>query len=360
MLDKKIKVTFVLPSLAAGGAERILSYVAKHIDTNRFESTLLITGFKKDTVYQLDDLKIIYLNKPRVLKSFFSLFHYFRKTKPDVVVSSIVHINTLIAFLSVFFPKIKIISREASILTVLNEVSPYTKSIFPTFMIVQAYKLVDCIICQSKDMQNDMVSHFKVPIKKTVLINNPITEVYPVKSKTNSSKPIRFITIGRLSKEKGYDRIIRVLSKLEFPFQYTIIGDGSEKEAIFELIKKHGIDESINYISFTNDVTKYLSESDLFLQGSYVEGFPNVLLESNIVGTPALAFNAPGGLSEIVQDGINGFVVNSEEEFEQCLIELNKTFNFNPIAVSDLVKERFNSKKILNKYEQLFLNIFNK
>ena len=73
MAQKKIKIVFILPSLAAGGAERILSYVAQNLNVLEFETTLLVTGFKKDTVYNLPNLDIVYLNKTRVLKSVFAM-----------------------------------------------------------------------------------------------------------------------------------------------------------------------------------------------------------------------------------------------------------------------------------------------
>src|SRR5690554_5255777 len=103
MRKEKINIIFVIPSLAAGGAERILSFVAQNLNKDIFKATLLVTGYEKDTVYQLDDLNIIYLNKPRVLKSFFSIFKFLKKNKPDIVVSSLVHLNMLIASMSPFF-----------------------------------------------------------------------------------------------------------------------------------------------------------------------------------------------------------------------------------------------------------------
>ena len=47
-------------------------------------------------------------------------------------------------------------------------------------------------------------------------------------------------------------------------------------------------------------IIDYLSDSDFFIQGSYVEGFPNSVLESCSVGTPVIAFNCPGGTKEII------------------------------------------------------------
>ncbi len=358
MNNTKTNIIFVLPSLAAGGAERILSYVAQNLNTKQFNVTLLITGYEKDTVYQIENLNIVYFNKPRVLKAFGSLFQFFRKHKPDIVVSSIVHLNTMIAFMSPYFRNTKFVSREANVLTVLNKHNPYTNSAFPKAMIVFAYKLVDCIICQSKDMQKDMIANYKVPKSKTVLINNPITKEFKLKATArDTSKPISFITIGRLSKEKGHERIIKVLAQLNFPFHYTIIGAGNEKDSIFEMLDSKGLAKNITYISFTKNVETYLAESDVFLQGSFVEGFPNVLIESCVVGTPILAFNAPGGLDEIIEAGKNGYVADTEEDYVNYLNQIHNTFPFNPETVSNVVKNKFSSNKIINDYTNLFIKL---
>lgn len=361
MATNKIKITFILPSLAAGGSERILSFVAQNLETNIFETTLLITGYEKDTVYKTDGLHLIYLNKSRVLKSVSSLFSHFKKENPNIVVSSIVHLNTLVAFISICFPKIKFVAREASVLTLLDKYNPYTKSAFPKWMIKLAYKFIDRIVCQSKDMQTDMVTNYGVPNKKTVLINNPITKLYPLKTRVrNSSEPLKLITVGRLSKEKGFDRLIKALAEVHFNFEYTIIGDGVEKDSIMELIDQNNLTNSINYISYTDQVAHYLSESDLFLQGSYVDGFPNVLIESSVVGTPILAFQAPGGLKEIVEHGKNGYVVNTSDKFVNQLNDIHANYTFKPEVVSNVVKDKFSSDKIMIQYTNLFKSLIQK
>lgn len=354
----KINIIFVLPSVIAGGAERILSFIASNLDKKKFNTTLLVIGFEKDTVYDIENLNIVYLNKTRVLKGIYSVFFYFKKHKPDIVVSSIVHLNTMIALISPFFSKTKFVSREANVLSVLNKHNPYSKSFFPKGMVELGYRLVDKIICQSKDMQNDMTSNYKVPISKTVLINNPITNQFKVKSQLrDNSKPIKFITIGRLSKEKGHHRIIEALSKISFSFEYTIIGDGIEKDIIFQQIKTLGLSKKVTYIPFTKNVESYLTEADLFLQGSYVEGFPNVLIESCVVGTPILAFNAPGGLDEIIENGVNGYIEESMEYYIERLNKINESYPFYPNKVNSIVVQRFNADRILSLYSELFINL---
>lgn len=358
MSEKKIKITFVLPSLSAGGAERIMSFIAQELNKGIFEPTLLVIGFEKDSVYDITKTNTIFLNKKRVLFGTIGLFKHFRKAKPDIVLSSIVHLNTLTAYLSVFFPKTKFIAREANVLSELIKYNHYTKVYFPKFLTVLAYKLIDCIICQSKDMKIDMIKSYNIPEIKLVLINNPITSNLKPKLKSrNNAHSLSIITIGRLSKEKGHERIFEVLSKLNFPFQYTMIGDGIERENLMLLIKKNNLENRIKHIPFTKKVNEYLTESDVFLQGSYVEGFPNVLLESCVVGTPVVAFNAPGGLNEIIENNINGRVVNEVEECVNYLNKLNINFIFKPELVSQIVNSRFNKQVILRQYESLFVNI---
>ena len=113
----------------------------------------------------------------------------------------------------------------------------------------------------------------------------------------------------------------------------------------------------IRHISYTSEIEKELQSHDLFLQGSYVEGFPNVLLESCCVGTPILAFNAPGGLDEIIENGKNGFVAPDDEVFVNYLESLNENFSFTPEEVRKVVIEKFNAEKILTQYQELFLSL---
>ena len=52
-MDNKIKVFFFIPTLVAGGAERVMSFVAQNIDKNKFDVTLIVIGFKKNAKYEL-------------------------------------------------------------------------------------------------------------------------------------------------------------------------------------------------------------------------------------------------------------------------------------------------------------------
>ena len=350
----KKHIVFVIPSLAAGGAERIFAFLAQNLDKELFKITLLVIGYKKQTVYQVSDANVVYLNKPKVSRAIGNVFKFLKKEKPDIVISSIVHLNTIMAFISWFFPKIKFVAREANVLSVLKYYN--MSKILPKPLIVFAYKFFDKLIAQSDDMKHDMITNYGVKEEKIALINNPITSEFTLKN-TKVNQELKFITIGRLSKEKGFDRLLSALSKLSFPFTYTIIGDGVEKTTILNQAKELNIFDNITHIPYTSEIEDQLHKHDIFLQGSYVEGFPNVLLETCCVGTPIVAFNAPGGLNEIIENGKNGFIAQDEEEFINYLESLNENFSFTPEEVRKVVIEKFKAIKILTQYQELFLSL---
>src|SRR5690606_24101089 len=120
MTPKKKHIVFIIPSLAAGGAERIFAFLAQHLDASLFNVTLLVIGFEKDPVYTVTNVKVVYLNKAKVSYGTVRIFKFLKKEKPDIVVSAIVHLNVIMAFVSWFFPKIKFVAREANVLSVLQ------------------------------------------------------------------------------------------------------------------------------------------------------------------------------------------------------------------------------------------------
>lgn len=359
MSEKKIKIVFILPTLTAGGAQRVMSFVAQKINRTKFDVTLLIIGFEKDTKYHVGETKTLYLNKKRVLHAFFPLISYFRKQKPHIVLSSLAHLNIFLAIISLVFPKIKFVVRETNVMSVLKQYKKSNKLYFSYSMITWAYRLIDCVICQSKDMQKDLVNNYNVSQAKTIIINNPITQdnVSEFIGREPSS-PLKLITVGRLTKQKGHDRILQVLKKLTIPYTYTIIGNGHEKKRIFNTINDIGITDNIEYVEYTKNVMEYLNRNDVFLQGSYVEGFPNCLIESCVAGTPIVAFDAPGGLDEIIETGKNGIIVNSVDAFVNALTELYNNYYFLPEVVNATVTKKFNKEKIIEKYEALFMALY--
>lgn len=356
-MKSRKKIIFVIPSLKAGGAERIMTFVSQHLNSTQFETKMVVLGYMKDTVYKTEDLSVIYLKKSRLITAIPKLFSIFKKERPDIVIGSIVHINAINGFFSFLFKDIKFIGRESSVLTNMGSYAKISL-LYNVYLIKFLYNRLDVIICQSEDMKKDFEENFHISSKKLCVINNPITNFLIPVFKPEDSNFINFITVGRLSAEKGYLRILKGLSTIKnYNFTYTIIGSGPLLEVIKSEAKKIGLLGIIQFIPYTNRVLEVVGKHDYFLQGSFVEGFPNSLLESCTTGTPVIAFNAPGGTKEIVLNGVNGFLVNTDQEFADLLSDLPRVKKIERQQVIDSVYSRFNSKKILSEYEDLFKSI---
>ena len=63
MKKNKIKIFFVIPTLMAGGAQRIMAFLSKNLDYNVFDCTLIVIGTKSNMAYDITDMKIKFLNK---------------------------------------------------------------------------------------------------------------------------------------------------------------------------------------------------------------------------------------------------------------------------------------------------------
>ena len=352
MCHKKKRILFVIPSLSAGGAERVMSFVARNINSDEFNSHLLVIGNKSGAVYEFNEETTTFLNKKRVLIAIPALFVFLNKHKPAIVVGSITHLNTVLAILSIFFKNTKFIAREATVSGKRKKTNSL-KGFLHSLLAKITYPLFERIICQSIDMKNDLLHHFRIPEEKDVIINNPITNMDENGkiNKVNYNNTINYITVGRLVDVKGHLRILKILSKLSFDFKYLIIGEGPRKMDIVMAVNKYGLNEKVNYIPFTTEVAKYLINSDIFLQGSYVEGFPNSVLESCSVGTPVIAFDAPGGTKEIIENGVNGYILKNEEDFLKKLY-LKQDWDAN--AIINSVRRKFGKDIIIKQYTNLF------
>ncbi|WP_100615836.1 glycosyltransferase [Confluentibacter citreus] len=356
----KTKIFFIIPTLFAGGAERVMSFVSQNLKKEKFDVTLVVIGFEKDSKYQISGIKVRYLNKTRVLNSIFDIIKLIKKEKPHIVVSALSHLNIAMGYISLLFPKIKFIGRHTIVSKVAEKYKAKNRNKLNLIIshFSSGYKYLDIILCQSKDMYNDIKDNFNVDVQRLRIINNPITDNFNLKTvKNNPNEVVKFVTVARLKKLKGHERIINAISKLNFPYQYIIIGDGPERENIFNKIKTLGIEDKVIHIPYTSEVSKYLSESDYYLMGSYAEGFPNCLIESCSVGTPIIAFKAPGGLDEIIDEGVNGFMSESEEEFVGNIMKSVKNHKWDINEISDSVLKKFNKEKIIIQYENLFMDI---
>lgn len=199
----------------------------------------------------------------------------------------------------------------------------------------------------------------KLCISKSRLIYNPLN-TKRFKSLYNENKlPINkfnFIAIGRLSWEKGFDRIIKSYYKLPNSIKkachLSIIGDGPELNNLKKLIQTYHLEENITLTGYViNPFTQYY-QADVLLVPSRFEGFGLVIIEALYNGIPVIATQTTGA-NEILCNGKYGILLkNTETAFDNILLEVYK----NPALIyqyKDTMQQALFRFNIENIKEQL-------
>jgi glycosyltransferase involved in cell wall biosynthesis len=170
----------------------------------------------------------------------------------------------------------------------------------------------------------------------------------------------RVIAVGRLSAEKGYDRLLKIWKRVSPQHQdwsLEFFGDGKLHHMLTNMI------HDLQLLNVTiNPPTPHISEeyskSAICVMTSHFEGFPLVLLEAIRHGLPCIAFDCPFGPASIIKDGICGYLIeeNSIEQYAQKLSLLMDQEDIWKSLSKEAIKrgEDFSVETVMNRWRQLF------
>jgi len=360
---KKIKLLILTPTLECGGSEKYVALLGNNINSEKFAVTLAVLNNARP-FYTIKNkaVNVVDLNVKHVRNSLIKIMRLVASEKPGIISTTANHLNIYMAvFRWLFSKRIVIIARESNVVSINN-----TKAKFPSlynWLCKKYYQKLDFIICQSQYMQADLLNNYNIKREKTLILNNPVESgALSSGSSLQNVQPQRgkFITVARLSDQKGIDRLLLSIAKLSAPFSYYIIGDGEKKEAIENLIAKLHLQDKVFLEGRKESPFSGHEDAEFFLMGSYYEGFPNALLEAGVFGIPVIAFNAPGGINEIIIDGENGLLVKDNDENAFALaIEKAQAANFNRSHIKAFTEKRFAVNHIVKQTEDLFAQLYN-
>ncbi len=357
---QKKRVLFILPSMFGGGAERVVLTLLSSLDRSRYELILALVKKEGDYLELIPDgVEVIYLGVSKARYSLFKIAKLVKKREPDVVFTSLAHLNLLIAFIRpLFSKKIKFIARESNTVSQNNKRDKYPK--VNDFLYKHFYKNFDLIITQAKAMREDLRDNFGIDDSKMVTIYNPV-DVDGVQKRADEfnvdlpTGKYNLVAVGRLSEQKGFDMLLEIVSRLDDSYYLTILGEGEERSKLEKQIEKLGIKDRVNLAGFNTFAYSYMQKSDLFVLSSRYEGLPNVVLEANSLGKGVVAFDSDGGTGEIIEDGVNGYLVEpfNLEEFVSK-IELARDVGFDSNMIINMTRDRFLASTIVKEYERAF------
>ncbi|MEI6140224.1 MAG: glycosyltransferase family 4 protein [Mariniphaga sp.] len=213
------------------------------------------------------------------------------------------------------------------------------------------------IVCLTK---SDLPKYKKLN-KNSIVIPNSIGN-FSEQTASLTNKQILFI--GRVVPEKGYDILLKVVervSKIHDDWTFRIIGEGPLRKKILHEFDLYGLTSKISWISSSDLIVKEYINSSIYLMTSRTEGLPMVLLEAQACGLPIISFNCETGPSDIINDGIDGYLIDNYniDEMSKKLSMLCSNFNkrkeFGQNARKNVLK--FFPDQVFIKWEALFIQL---
>lgn len=192
--------------------------------------------------------------------------------------------------------------------------------------VTKSAKNLDALVLVSDSLRKFYKKQLADTKCKCFYIPNMLDSVPDQLSKLNEK---RLISVGRLSREKGYEDLLDVFKLIhqeEPSWRLDIIGDGAQKNLLGDRIFNEGLKECVTLHGFQDKtfINNLLSKSSIYLMTSVTESFGIVLIEAMSYGLPCVAFDSAEGATELIQDGVNGYLISyrNKEEYAKKVVEL--------------------------------------
>lgn len=156
--------------------------------------------------------------------------------------------------------------------------------------------------------KTDWEQYVNIPV---FVIPNLVTR-YPNDISCYSERPNRIICVGRLTRQKGFDYLIKAWALLANKYsgwKIDIFGTGDLEDYLIQMINDYNLKQSIRINKPTHNIFEEYNQSSIFILSSRYEGFGLVLIEAMSCGIPCISFDCPHGPSDIITNGEDGVLI---------------------------------------------------
>ena len=357
---KKKKIAFVTYGMRSGGAERVISILSNFL-THYFEVFIIIM-IDAPSFYTLSsEVTLLHCqNNPKPTKGIFeALQSNFRTYKSLLKILKENKIDLAIGFLTANNILATLAAKRLDIPVIISERNnPFVQSASTSFYWKVLRRLVypraDILTVQTTRVKTFYSSFIKE--RKLAIIPNPINPDFDRTIKAKKENII--LNVGSLEPQKGQDVLIRAFSEAQLEgWELYIVGEGSQRTQLTALITELNLQKSVFLLGKKSNIAKYYASSRIFAFSSRYEGFPNALLEALYFGLACVSTDCPTGPSEMIEDGVNGYLV-AVDDIDTLALKLQKLAANDDLpssmgqAASKSV-EQYGTEEIVGKWKHL-------
>jgi len=291
----------VLPSFAGGGAERVVLNLLRLLDRSRFRPVLIVLD-ASGPLHTLvpDDVEVHALDCARMRAALKSLVTCIRGVHPAVVFSTFTHMNLPLLSARALLGGARIMVREANLPSLSLRRLPIPWAVRAGCRVL--YPRADAMLASSRRMRDELLG-YGVLASRLHCLRNPVDverlrrNMGPMQRAPGPGQ--RFVAVGRLVPQKGFDRLISDLARGPPDWHCDVLGEGPERVALEALARRLGARSRVTFHGFVANPAPRIAGADACLVPSRFEGMPNVALEALALGTPVIATPEAGGAREL-------------------------------------------------------------
>lgn len=361
------KIALFAPSLRGGGVERNMINLARGFVLRGYRVFLVLARAEGPFLKDVDGrVEIVDLKASRVIFSLPRLVGFLRRTRPEVLLSSMAHANFA-----------AIVARQAactgcrlvaSVHTGISVGGGYNEKWLDrnTARIGRKlYPKADRIVAVSRAVADDLAESSNLDPGAITVIPNPVVMPDPEELAgavpdhpffADNDQPL-LVAVGRLSREKGFDILIKAHGLLlrDRPIRLLILGEGNQRSHLEAMVRELGSEGQVGMPGFVTSPLDFVARAAALVMPSRIEGFGNALVEGMACGVPVVATRCSGGPEEILDGGRFGPLVPPDDP--AALAEAIAAVMRDPIAPA-VLKERaldFAADRVVGRYlEVLF------
>lgn len=333
-LKKKKILIYINQICLRGGVEKVCYNLINNLtNPDKYEITILTT-----VAYLSDDLNIGIYNKNKNVKRFFLMYDEFsdnafyrffqrvyNKIAPTVIemLLKMKKWDTAISAQEAYYAKLIVkMHADKKLLWIHNDfnVTDWSKKYFDNSHKKEAecYKKFDKIVCVSESVKESIKD--TLGLEENVIVRyNPIDtdEIdkkmsEPIAEKKN--KGFLFVAVGRLCYQKGYDRMLEIVKKLNadgLNFELWMLGDGEDREWVQNYILQNHLD-NVRLLGNVENPFAYMKIADCILSTSRFEGFNTALQEAAYMGKFIVTAECAGA-RELLGENEYGIVMENDD-----------------------------------------------
>lgn len=356
-------VALMAGSLTRGGTERVLVNLADYLisrgDTvtvvtlSRYENEYELNKSATRIVWDLDPCEITSNRVKNFIKRINKLKSIWNEFKPDVILSFIGK-NNFMALLTA--PKS--IPVAVSIRAIPWMEYPTKLSRLVAYLL---YGKAATVILQTKNQ--DMYFSKKAK-SKSVVMKNPIDSRFLVEPYDGERDKV-IVSVGRVDENKNHKMIIDAFATIakKYPdWKVVIYGDGDLRQNLLKYVDSMGLSGRIELPGNVPDVAEKIKKTSVFILSSNTEGSPNSLIEAMCLGLAPISTDCTcGGMDELIQNGVNGYVVpvgdtlKMQETLQNLLCDLQRILDISEKTRG--TRDIYQPEKVLGEWREVLKNL---